>query len=68
MPRFAAPHLQSSPPADMAAFGARQRRQLDTAYWLDRAAGTVHLPIATAMQKVAAEGVDDWPRSGDRAP
>ena len=61
LPRFAEPTLQPSPRADMEAFRARQMRELNGTYWLDRAHGVVHLPIEQAMRKVAAEGIQDWP-------
>ncbi len=61
LPPFAEPQLQPSPRLDMAQFRAQQMQQLTDAYWLDRAKGVVHLPIADAMRKVAAEGIPDWP-------
>lgn len=61
LPGFPEPRLQTDPAGDMAAFQARQRRQLETAYWTSRAAGRVHLPIGQAMQDVARRGIPDWP-------
>ncbi len=61
LPGFPAPQLQTDPAADMAAFQARQRRQLDTAYWTLRGARQLHLPISQAMQDVARRGIADWP-------
>ncbi len=61
LPPFPEPQLQSDPARDMAAFHAQQLRQLDAAYWIDRAAGRVHVPIARAMQDVAGQGIADWP-------
>lgn len=61
IPNFAPPRLQPSPRADMDAFRAQQMRDLNGVYWIDRRAGTVHVPIAGAMRKLAAEGIPDWP-------
>lgn len=68
VPRFAEPRLQPSPRADMDAFRAEQARQLDGAYWLYRERGVVHLPIAEAMRRVAAEGIPDWPATPPSPP
>lgn len=59
---YPGPALQQDPVADMDRFRAEQLRQLNGIYWLDKAAGTVHLPIEDAMRLVASEGVKDWPK------
>jgi hypothetical protein len=61
LPNFAQPKLQASPRADMDRFRSQQLGALNGVYWLDRAHGVVHLPIADAMRKVAEEGIADWP-------
>jgi len=61
LPTFPEPQLQPAPPIDMAAFHTRQLRQLDTAYWTDRAAGRLHIPVRRAMEDVARQGIPDWP-------
>lgn len=61
LPGFASPQLQSSPAADLARFKQQKLQALNGTYWLDRAHGVVHLPIADAMRKVAQEGIPDWP-------
>jgi len=60
---YPGPSLQPDPQADMARFRAEQLRQLNGAYWIDKAAGTVHLPIEDAMRLVAREGIADWPKT-----
>ena len=65
-PDYPSPRLQPSPRADMDAFRARQMRQLNGAYWQQKSAGTVHLPIDQAMALVAKEGVKDWPKAAPR--
>ncbi|MBV8912329.1 MAG: hypothetical protein JOZ05_04710 [Acetobacteraceae bacterium] len=59
--QFPVPQLQPNPVADMAAFRKRQLEQLNSAYWIDRDARRVHLPIAQAMRDVAQRGIPDWP-------
>ena len=61
LPQFPAPQLQPSPAADMAAFRTRQLQQLDGVWWVNRASGAVHQPIADAMRRLAATGIADWP-------
>ncbi|WP_428486434.1 hypothetical protein [Rhodopila sp.] len=60
-PSFPGPVLQPAPAVDMQVFYAQEMRQLNSAGWQDRAAGTVHIPIAQAMRAVAAEGIKGWP-------
>jgi hypothetical protein len=60
---YPGPALQDDPVADMNRFRAEQLRQLNGIYWLDKAAGTVHLPIEDAMRLVASEGIKDWPKT-----
>lgn len=63
------PALQSSPRADMQAFYQTEMQRLNSAGWIDRAHGIVHIPIAEAMRKVAQNGIADWPSSpGAAAP
>jgi hypothetical protein len=59
--QFPAPQLQPNPAADMEAFRKRQLGQLNSAYWIDRDARRVHLPITQAMRDVAQRGIPDWP-------
>jgi hypothetical protein len=44
------PRLQVDPAADIARLHATERQQLDGYGWVDRQAGTVHIPIHRAMQ------------------
>ncbi|MBV9784511.1 MAG: hypothetical protein JO264_11900 [Acidisphaera sp.] len=66
LPPSPSPALQSSPRADMDRFRREEMQRLDSAGWVDRAHGLVHIPIAEAMRKVAQEGIADWP--GPAAP
>ena len=61
LPIYPAPRLQTDPAADARRFRAQQLRQLDGSGWVDRARGIAHIPIGTAMQQVAAEGIPGWP-------
>src|SRR5207247_9692319 len=49
------PRLQTMPAEDLAQLRAREDTILDGYGWEDRAAGTVHIPIARAMELVARE-------------
>ncbi|MBV9735543.1 MAG: hypothetical protein JO209_06500 [Acidisphaera sp.] len=60
-PASPAPALQSSPRADMQRFLHAELQRLNSAGWIDRANGVVHIPIAEAMRKVAQEGIAGWP-------
>ena len=57
------PALQNDTVADMNRFRTEQLQQLNGIYWIDKAAGTVHLPIKDAMRIVAREGIADWPKT-----
>jgi len=48
-----APRLQVDPATDLARLRATEQEQLDGFGWVDRQAGTVHMPIARAMQLLA---------------
>jgi hypothetical protein len=61
LPHPATPALQANPRADMAAFRREELQRLNSVGWIDKAAGRVHIPIAEAMRKVAAEGIAGWP-------
>lgn len=63
LPGFPAPVLQPSPRVDMQAFHAEEMRQLNGAGWVNRANGTVHIPIDHAMRDVARDGIPGWPTS-----
>jgi hypothetical protein len=60
-PQYPAPVLQPSPPVDMRAFHEREMQRLNSAGWIDKASGTVHIAIEQAMRAVAAEGIPGWP-------
>jgi len=49
-----APRLQPAPQEDMAWMRAEQRREMDTVGWVDREAGIARIPVADAMDLVAA--------------
>ena len=63
VPDFPAPRLQPSPPADLKTFLQQQIGWLNSAGWVDRKAGRVHIPITDAMRKIASRGIADWPRT-----
>ena len=66
MPQFAQPTLQNNVAADYGTLHDEQLRQLNGAYWMDRANNVVHVPIDQAMADVAREGIRDWPTAKER--
>ena len=52
-----APLLQRDPVADMTGMREREDRELSQAAWVDRQGGVVRLPVADAIDIVAARGV-----------
>ena len=56
------PRLQTDPPEDLAKFLVNEDRRLNTYYWIDKKKGIVHIPIEQAMQQLAGEGIDGFPR------
>ena len=56
------PRLQTDPSEDLVKFRAEEDKRLDGYYWVDKEKGIVHIPIERAMKKVAAEGIDGFPR------
>ena len=55
--RFPSPHLQMSPPAEMAAFRAHEEQELTNYGWIDRSNGIVRIPIERAMELLLARGL-----------
>jgi hypothetical protein len=66
LPVYPAPRLQTSPSADMTSFHAEEMQRLNGAGWVDRAKGTLHIPIDEAMRKVAEEGIPGWPATPEQ--
>ena len=66
-PAFPDPQLQPSPAVDMQRFYAAEMQRLNSVGWQDRAAGTVHIPIAQAMALVARDGIPGWPTGSKTA-
>jgi hypothetical protein len=58
-----APELQLNTAADLAKFRDEQQQQLDSYGWVERGKGIAHIPIAQAMQDVAARGIPDFPKA-----
>ena len=56
------PRLQTNPPEDLAQFLVDEEKRINTYYWIDRQKGIVHIPIEQAMQELAEEGIDGFPR------
>jgi hypothetical protein len=56
------PRLQTDPSEDLAKFLADEDKRLNTYYWIDKKKGIVHIPIQQAMQELARQGIDGFPR------
>lgn len=56
------PRLQTDPADDLAKLRAREEKELDTYYWIDRDKGIIHIPIGEAMKQVVARGLDGFPQ------
>ncbi len=51
------PRLQAAPPADMKAFRAHEDAILNSAGWVDEAAGVAHIPIEDAKTLLLESGL-----------
>jgi hypothetical protein len=51
------PRLQQSPPQDLKALRAREDWELNHYFWIDKAKGTIAIPIERAMQLVGERGI-----------
>jgi len=61
LPDYPAPQLQSDPAKDLQRFTAQELSRLNSAGWVDKSHGIVHIPIDEAMRSLAAQGIPDWP-------
>lgn len=68
VPSFPYPRLQTNPREDMTVFYRTEMQRLNSAGWVDRAHGIVHMPISDAMRRIAQEGIPDWPRTPPAVP
>ena len=56
------PRLQTDASEDLEKFLVDEDKRLNTYYWIDKEKGIVHIPIQRAMQELAEEGIDGFPR------
>lgn len=61
LPVYPNPRLQPDPAADMRRYQVSELKQLNTAGWNDPQQQIAHIPISTAMQQIAREGIPGWP-------
>lgn len=67
-PRLPAePRLQAYPPADLTRFRGEERALLEGYGWVDREAGTVHMPIDDAMRLTVERGLPSRAAQEDAA-
>jgi hypothetical protein len=57
------PQLQTDPQDDLRVFRAREEARLDGYGWVDRSRGVAHIPIEEAMKRLAAQGIDGFPKA-----
>ncbi len=57
-----APELQVNPQQDLVTFRLSEENRLNNYYWIDKQKGIVHLPIEQVMKKLAAQGIDGFPK------
>jgi hypothetical protein len=50
------PRLQTTEPADLAAYRSDKETKLTSFGWVDKAAGTVHIPVQSAKELVLKRG------------
>jgi hypothetical protein len=63
-PRSPEPQLQENPQRDLKDVRDYEDAQLNGYQWIDRAQGTISIPIEEAMRIVAARGIPPQPSSG----
>ncbi len=55
------PRLESGPLAPRARLNAEESARLSSFGWVDKASGTVHIPIDLAIEIVARQGISETP-------
>jgi hypothetical protein len=60
LPVYPTPRLQADPTKDLQRFTAQELSRLNSAGWVDKSRGIVHIPIDEAMRRLAAQGIPDW--------
>jgi hypothetical protein len=61
---FPSPQLQPDPHQDWERFHAQELERLNSAGWVNKADGIVHIPIDQAMHELAWKGIPGWPAAG----
>lgn len=57
------PRLQTDPEADLVRFRAKEEKELNSYYWIDRRKGIVHVPIDVEMKALARSGIPGFPKA-----
>jgi hypothetical protein len=68
LPLYPLPRQQTDPRADMQKFYAEEIQRLNSAGWVDKAKGAVHIPIEEAMRIIAREKIPGWPAPPEKPP
>jgi hypothetical protein len=67
VPHYPNPQLQTDPARDLRRFVAGEMAELNSSGWIDQTQGIAHIPIDTAMRRVAHDGIPDWPTPREAA-
>ena len=67
VPQYPNPQLQTDPARDLRRFVAAEMAELNSSGWIDQTHGIAHIPIDTAMQRIAHDGIPDWPTPRETA-
>jgi hypothetical protein len=68
LPSYPAPSQQTDSRAEMQKFYAAEMQWLNGAGWVDKAKGSIHIPIAEAMRTIARENIPGWPAAPEEIP
>ena len=60
------PRQQTDPRADLQAYLMEQRSLLNSWGWVDQAKGVAREPISLAMQRLARQGIDGFPKQASK--
>lgn len=62
--QFPQPRLETNERIELNGFRLAEEQQLHSYGWVDKSAGTVHIPIETAMQMLVQRGLPTTPKVG----
>lgn len=66
-PKYPPPALEAAPHQDFVRFYRAELNRLNSLGWVNKKQGIAHIPVAQAMQEVAAHGIPGWPAASTSA-